>query len=382
MLDSLKIFNEDTDLNLEAHSEPVNLNPHLFRVETEVEQQPAPKVENSELKALTFYQQELKKLLPQEVFERTPSRIFIFISFFAINLSLIYLISAVNPAWYFKLLAAFAIGQLNASLGFFAHETLHGQIFKSKFLQDVIGFIGLTPFLVSPTYWRFWHNTLHHGNTQLIYKDPDAFPTLSVYKRSKFMRFVFNLSPGSKTPFSYFYFFYWFSFQSVLNQSYMRFKNKMWQNMDHARVTKEFVPMCIFAAGYIYWAGTENLLWLVIIPLCVQNYTILSYISTNHNISPLTKINDPLENSLTVTTNPIQDFIHLNFGYHVEHHLFPRVSCRHAKTIHNLLKQNYPTKYKHMPKWKALVYLYKTPRIYKNNTELVHPKTQESHPTI
>lgn len=152
--------------------------------------------------------------------------------------------------------------------------------------------------------------------------------------------------------------------------------------MNHGRVTAEFIPMCLFAIGYIYWAGTENFLWLVLIPLCIQNYTILSYISTNHNISPLTKINDPLENSLTVTTNPIQDFIHLNFGYHVEHHLFPRVSCRHAKTIHKLLKQNYPTKYKSMPKWKALVYLYKTPRIYKNSNELIHPKSQKSYPTI
>ena len=196
------------------------------------------------------------------------------------------------------------------------------------------------------------------------------------------MRVVFDLAPGSKHPLSYFYFFYWFSFQSVLNQAYMRFKNKMWDKMDHKQVTREFVPLCILATGYLYWVGLENFLWLVLIPLCVQNYTILSYISTNHNLSPLTKVNDPLENSLTVTTNRFQDFIHLNFGYHVEHHLFPRVSCRHAKKIHKLLKEHYPEKYKHMPKWKALVMLYQTPRIYKSSNELVHPKTQETYPTI
>lgn len=363
-------------MNLENHSEAIALNPLLFRTEAE------EKSHEVELKALTFYQQELKRLLPEEIFERTPSRALFFVTFLAVNLSLIAFVAVTNPAWYLKLLAALVIGQLNASLGFFAHETLHGSIFKNKFLQNLIGFIGLAPFLVSITYWRFWHNTLHHGNTQLIFKDPDAFPTMSVYKRSKFMRFVFNLSPGSKTPLSYFYFFYWFSFQSVLNQSYMRFKNKMWDKMDHKKVTREFVPLCILAACYLYWVGLENFLWLVLIPLCVQNYTILSYISTNHNLSPLTKVNDPLENSLTVTTNPIQDFIHLNFGYHVEHHLFPRVSCRHAKTIHKILKQNYSTKYKHMPKWKALVMLYQTPRIYKSSTELVHPKTNQSYPTI
>jgi fatty acid desaturase len=336
----------------------------------------------SQLKALTFYQQELKKVLPEEVFHRTPGRVVYFISFLAINVSLISFVVTANPAWYLKLLVAFCIGQLNASLGFFAHETLHGSIVKSRFLQNLIGTIGLAPFLVSVTYWRFWHNTLHHGNTQLLYKDPDAFPTLSVYKRSKFMRFVFNLSPGSKTPFSYFYFFYWFSFQSVLNQSYMRFKNKMWANMDQGKVTREFIPMCLFAAGYTYWVGFDNFVWLVLLPVLIQNYAILSYISTNHNISPLTKVNDPLENSLTVTSNRFWEFFHLNFGYHVEHHLFPRVSCSHAKTIHKHLKELYPTKYKHMPKWKALKYLYQTPRIYKNNTELMHPKTNKTYPTL
>jgi fatty acid desaturase len=162
----------------------------------------------------------------------------------------------------------------------------------------------------------------------------------------------------------------------------MRFKNKMWDNMNHKQVTIEFIAMVILAGTYIYWVGFENIVWLVVIPFLVQNYTILSYISTNHNISPLTKINDPLENSLTVTTNPVSDFFHLNFGYHVEHHLFPRVSCKHSKTIHKHLKAMYPTKYKYMPKWKALVYLYKTPRIYKNAEELVHPVTLETFPTL
>ena len=363
-------------MNLEVNSDLVTLIPSPILVETKQEK---PEVH---LKALTFYQQELKKNLPEDIFKRAPSRALFLVSFLSLNIFLIYCIVHFDPALYFKLLAAFAIGQFNAGLAFVAHDTLHGQVFKNKFLQDLVGSIGFAPFLVSATYWRFWHNTLHHGNTQLIYKDPDAFPTISVYKRSKFMRVVFDLAPGSKHPLSFFYFFYWFSFQSVLNQANMRFKNKMWDNMDHKRVTMEFAPLCILAAGYLYWVGLNNFLWLVFIPVCVQNYVILSYILTNHNISPLTKINDPLENSLTVTTNPLFDFLHLNFGYHVEHHLFPRVSSRHTKTIHKVLKEMYPGKYKYMPKWKALKYLYQTPRLYKNSTELVHPKTLKTYPTI
>lgn len=367
---------KDTNLNLESNSATLQFRP----IPTQIETRHVMPV--SELKALTFYQQELKKHLHESVFKRTPGRALYFVSFLSLNIALIYCVVAFDPAWYLKLLAGLVIGQLNASLGFFAHETLHGSIFKNRFLQDFIGSVGLAPYMVSVTYWRFWHNTLHHGNTQLIYKDPDAFPTLSVYKRSKLMRFIFELSPGSKNPLSYLYFFYWFSFQSILNQVSLRFKNKMWANMDHRRVTMEFLFSVALVSSYIYFVGSSNFLWLVAIPFAIQNYSILSYISTNHNISPLTKINDPLENSLTVTTNRFWDFVHLNFGYHVEHHLFPRVSCRHAKKIHLLLKELYPEKYKHMPKAKALRLLYQTPRIYKNSTELVHPKSLETFPTI
>lgn len=335
-----------------------------------------------ELKTLGSYQQEIKKHLPAGIFKRVPSRILFFVGFLCANIFLVYSIVHYDPAWYIKLLAACLIGNFNAGMAFFVHETLHGSVVKNKFLQDVIGFFGFSPFLVSPTYWRFWHNNLHHGNTQFIFKDPDAFPTLSVFKRSKFMRIVFKLSPGSGNFLSYFYLSYWFSFQSVLNQSYMRFKNKMWNDMDHSRVTIEFISLCLMAGGYLYWVKGENLLWLVLIPFAVQNYVILSYIITNHNLSPLTKINDPLVNSLTVTTNPFVDLIHLNFGYHVEHHLFPRVSPAHAKTLHKSLKELYPESYQYMPKWKALKYLYLTPRIYKNHEELIHPLTLETFPTL
>jgi fatty acid desaturase len=362
-------------LNLEIESQiiaPLPITP-LTESNTKIEEP---------LKALTFYQQELKKRLPEEVFKRTPARAFYLVSFLTINAALIYAVVQFDPAWYFKLLATVMIGQFNAGMAFVAHETLHGSIVKNTFLQNLIGSIGFAPFLVSATYWRFWHNTLHHGNTQLIYKDPDAFPTLSVYKRSKFMRLVFELAPGSKHVLSYFYMFYWFSFQSVLNQAWMRFKNKMWANMNHRRVTVEFSVVALAATGYLWLVGLENLLWLVLIPMAVQNYVILSYILTNHNISPLTKINDPLVNSLTVTTNPVCDFLDLNFGYHVEHHLFPRVSGKHAKKIHQLLKQMYPEKYKYMPKWDAMRHLYATPRIYKNSNELINPKTLETFSTL
>lgn len=340
------------------------------------------KFKSDELRPLSFYQQEIKKMLPKETFVRDPFRVSYMFMFIILNTVAIYSVLNFEIHWVFKLLIGIAMGHFNGGAAFIAHETLHGSILKKKWHQDVVGFICFAPFMISPTYWRYWHNYLHHGNTQLLIRDPDAFPTHGVYKKSKFMQKIYPLLPGSRTIRSYFYFFYWFSYQAFLNQASMRFGNKMWDKMNHKRVTIEFVSQILLVAGFLYLIGPSQWLWLALVPFAVQNYVVMSYISTNHNISPLTKVNDPLVNSLTVTTNPVQDFFHLNFGYHVEHHLFPRMSARHAKKVHAKIKERFPEKFKVMKKSDALKILYSTPRIYKGYTELICPKTQKTYKTI
>ncbi len=340
------------------------------------------KKSNDDLKSLGEYNREVRQALPKEMFKAEPTRLKYGVFYSACVLFCAYVLITQPLAWFFKLPIAIFMGICLAGNTFLAHEVLHGAVVKNRALQTFLGFIGFTPFLISPTYWRFWHNTLHHGNTQLLYKDPDAFPTKMIWKRSKFMKFAFPLSPGSGYLRSYFYFFYWFSFQAVLNQAYMRFGNKMWEKMDHKKVTREFAIVLVFALIYITGVGPQNWLWLVIIPFLAMNYTVMSYISTNHNISPYTKINDPLVNSLTVTNNPIMEFLNLNFGYHTEHHLFPSMPASQAKKVSQKLKEMYPDRYKIMPKSEAMKRLYTTPRIYKNRDILVHPETGKEYATL
>lgn len=331
---------------------------------------------------LAFYTQELSADIPKHFFKQTPLRLLYFPFFFCLLGVCIWAQIQFQWPWYGQLLMALVMGHFSAGLVFLTHELMHGQIVKSQKIQNLGGLFGLSPFLVSPSYWRYWHNYLHHGNTQYVLKDPDAFPPLIAYKNSTYMKRLFDWTPGAKTIRSYGYFFFWFSTQAVLNQIYFRFHNKMWDRMNHRRVTIEFAFQVVMMATYVLWASQYSFLFLVLIPFLIQNYVVMSYISTNHNLSPLTKVNDPLENSLTVTTNPVFDFFHLNFGYHVEHHLFPRMSGKYAKKLHQILKVKYPEEYKFMPKWKAIGLLYKTARIYKGHNHLIHPKTGEIFETI
>lgn len=363
----------DTQSNLETNTE------------TEIssaQEQETKKPDVRELKSLGEYNREVSKQLPKETFARDPKRLLYGLAYLSVIVSCVYAVTSLELGFFTKLALSLIMGVGLGGMAFVGHEVLHGAVVKDKKLQQALGFICFSPFLISPTYWRFWHNTLHHGNTQLLYKDPDAFPTKMVWKKSRFMQFVFPLSPGSGTLRSYFYFFYWFSFQAFLNQAYMRFGNKMWAKMDHKKVTLEFTAQLVLLLLYFGLIGPQNLFWLFVIPVMIQNYTVMSYISTNHNISPYTKINDPLVNSLSVSNNPVLEAVHMNFGYHTEHHLFPKMPMSSAKKVHKKLIEMYPDRYQFMPKRKALKLLYSTPRIYKNRETLIHPITEKEYSTL
>jgi fatty acid desaturase len=333
-------------------------------------------------RSVGYYRSILTKDLDPSVFRANPARLalYFFYQFSAIGLFIA--IVQLNFSWPVKLICGLLIGFCNGSLGFICHELLHGSIIKSQGLQNFLGFFGTLPYLVSPTYWRYSHNRLHHGKTQQLSRDPDAFPNLRIYKTSRFMKFMFPYTPGSKHKRSSLYFFFWFSFHNFMAQVHMRFRNSIFSDLNHRRANLELAGQLTIAVGLLIYAGPSNWLWVAVVPTMVQNYLLMSYIATNHNLSPLTTKNDPLINSLSVSNHPVLEFLHLNFGYHVEHHIFPAVSGSHIKAVHFALKKHFPKEYLIVPKWQAMRALYSSARIYKNANELVHPESGATFPTL
>lgn len=334
------------------------------------------------IRSIGFYRRALAPGLDPEVFRPYPGRLIWYVACAVGTLSAFYAIVNVPMVWPLKLLCGIVIGLCNGTLAFICHEIFHGSVVKNQWLQDFLGFFGAIPFFISPTFWKFWHNRLHHGKTQQLIKDPDAFPNLRIYKASTFMKNMFPYTPGSGHKRSYLYFFFWFSFHIFVAQTYLRFRNAIFDTLNQRRVHFEFGLQVLIAVGLMVYAGPANWLWVFLIPLMIQNYLLMSYIATNHNISPLTHENDPLINSLSVSNSPVLEFLNLNFGYHVEHHIFPSVNGHHAKAIHRELVRQFPETYKIMPKWTAIRALYSTPRIYKNSHELIHPETSATRPTL
>jgi fatty acid desaturase len=108
----------------------------------------------------------------------------------------------------------------------------------------------------------------------------------------------------------------------------------------------------------------------------------MAFILTNHSLSPRVEINDPLVSGLSVTAPRWIEWITLGFGYHVEHHLFPAMSSRHARAVRALVRERWPGRYQAMPLRAALGELHRTSRVYKDAVTLVDPRTGREFATL
>ncbi len=108
----------------------------------------------------------------------------------------------------------------------------------------------------------------------------------------------------------------------------------------------------------------------------------MAFILTNHSLSPRVPVDDPLISGLSVTTPRAIDWLTLRFGAHVEHHLFPSISSRHAPAIRAAVRARWPERFQEMPLTAALALLHRTARVYRDATTLIDPRTGATFPTL
>ena len=133
------------------------------------------------------------------------------------------------------------------------------------------------------------------------------------------------------------------------------------------------------ALGLALWVtlavlmGPGAFLLVYLLPMVAANALVMAYIMTNHSLSPLTSVNDPLANSLSVTVPRVFEWLTLGFGYHTEHHVFPWMSARHGPELRELIRQRWPERYQSMGLHRALLRVYRSPRVYKDEHTLCDP---------
>ncbi len=329
---------------------------------------------STELYPRATYVAALRTGLPDTAFAPSRSRLV----WMPLHLALIALstiaIAARWVPWPVVPLLSIAIGLSFACLTFVAHEALHGGVVRGKLLQRVVGWIGFLPFALSPTLWVAWHNNSHHGNTNSPI-DPDGYPTLAEYHSHAGARFAVDaFSLGGSRWRGGLSLILGFTVQSA-HQLYVAQRSRFLTPRRHA------VAIAETALGLAVWAavaiavGFVPFLFVFVLPHLIANVCVMAFILTNHSLSPRIPVNDPLVSGLSVTTSRAVEWVTLRFGYHVEHHLFPAMSSRHAHLVRDLVRARWPERYQSMSLGAAVLALHRTGRVYKDDVTLVDPRT-------
>jgi fatty acid desaturase len=312
--------------------------------------------------------------LPADAFSPQRWRAALFPFLVTVAAASIWVAAQADTPWYGAVALSLVTANCFAMGGFLAHETLHGSVVRNKTVQKMLGFVGFLPFVVSPELWHVWHNQVHHGRTNQGDRDPDGFGTLERCARLPAARILVKFAPGSGTWYSALFLFYWFTLHGqvvlwVLSQS------RAFYRMNKRTAHAQTALMALFWAGVAVVLGVKGFFLAVALPMALANFIVMSYIATNHFLRPQTEENDPVRNSMSVTTLPMIDLLHFNFSHHVEHHLFPAMSPHFAPRVRALLRELVGKEYVSPPHWKAIWFLYRTPRIYKDANTLIDPET-------
>lgn len=335
-----------------------------------------------QLHPVSFYARALKDFLPEEVHRPAYSRLlWLPVHAALIAFSLVSLAQGWVP-WYLAWLVSIPVGFSFGGLAFLAHEALHGSIVHHRRVQHLVGWLGFLPFVVSPRLWVAWHNRVHHGSPNQPGLDPDAYPTLEEYSKRRSLRIVTDhLGPGRHglgTPIAVLIGFSVHSLNTLLNARKLNILKPAQQRWAIAETL----------VGISFWVSIALLVgWLpflfgFLLPLAIGNAIVMAHILTNHTLSPHTEVNDPLVNSLSVTVPRWFEWLTLQFGFHVEHHLFPWMSARHARAVRTQILARWPERYQSMPLSQALLTLHRTARVYKNPTTLIDVKGRKEWSTL
>ncbi|MFK7931542.1 MAG: fatty acid desaturase [Myxococcota bacterium] len=315
----------------------------------------------------------IRRALPASTFTPRPLRALLIPMWATLSTALIGVIVFAGLPWWADLGLGLLLAQTFAGGAFVAHEVLHGSTVKNRLLQDVLGWVGFLPFLVSPTLWREWHNRRHHSHANQGVRDPDAFGDAAHYAEGGPRRFSLPLLPGSGTVRSYFFLFYWFTFHNLvilflMSRKFSGFKRR-----------PAIVHTVLAAAVWgvvLAFAGWESA-FAIFLPMALANSMVMGYIATNHMLRPETRDRDVVETTMSVRVPWLVDVLHGNFSHHIEHHLFPSMNPSQAPAVRRWMQDHESEAYIAPPLHTAISWLYRTPRTYKDKRTLMHPDRPE-----
>lgn len=341
-------------------------------------------VEDKILITQAEYAKKLRPLLPTEVFAPDPSKLLILL----INLVILILgwmialqldSLPVYLVWLY-LPVAIVMGNSVVVLLFSSHNLMHGSVIRNSHLVRWMSLLGLTMLWMPPTLWKAVHNREHHNKTNsladpdrnYLYKQPNTWGKRiqDLFVPSAEVNPLW-LTVGMATAWGIHTFrnltsVLLFNSESV---DYVPAAFKV-SDKDRRTIAGEFILISMIHLSILFYLQFDpvKLIMSYFLPIGIGYSGLIFYIYTNHMLSQMTTINDPLINSVSIRVPKVFDHLHLNFSYHTEHHIFPGINSDYYPMVRELLEIHYPGRMNLLDAGEAWRLLMQTPRHYKNET--------------
>src|SRR5213078_203359 len=145
--------------------------------------------------------------------------------------------------------------------------------------------------------------------------DPDMYPTLTEYqtqRRARVMADYFGL--GRRRIAGAASLLFGLTGQSLQVMLQARGTDLLTPPLRRRAIIESLTGVAVWAA-VASLVGASAFVFVYVLPLIVANTVVMTFIVTNHNLSPLLPVNDPLVNSLSVTLPRVLEWLTLDFGF-------------------------------------------------------------------
>ncbi len=330
----------------------------------------------------TEYAKKLRPLLPDKAFLPSYSTVWILLA----NLGILVLgwgiVSHLDQwTWYFLWLylpLTLVMGNSVIVLLFGTHNLLHNSVIRHPYLKQMISLMGLALLWMPPTLWKAVHNREHHNKTNSLH-DPDRN---YLYEQPKtWGKWIQNLFVPSTEVNPLFlliglghawgiHTFRNLSSVLLFNDGLTKYAPAAFKVSSKERLAI-ILELCVIIGihfsilSYLQFEPLKIFL-SYLLPIWIGYGGILFYVYTNHSLCPMTALNDPLSNTLSIRVPKLFDLLHFNFSYHTEHHIFPSINSDYYPLVQELLKTHYPDQFNLLGAKKAWRMMLQTPSHYKD----------------
>lgn len=333
------------------------------------------------------YAKKLRPLLPPEAFQVDFSKLIILLF---INITILILGWGIAQHLYewsvywlwLYLPLAIIMGNSITVLLFTSHDLMHGGTKINPRFMYLISVLGTVVAWMPPTLWKTLHNREHHNNTNSL-KDPDR--NFLYEQPNNLGKWVHHqLAPSNEinsfmvivglcTVWSL------YTFRNIaavlfFNNDQVEFVPASFTMSDKKRliIALEFLLIISLQGLIIFYVGLHpvNLILGYFLPMALGHAGAMFYIFTQHLGCPMTDVNDPLINTISMRLHPLIDVLHLNFSYHTEHHIFPSFNSDYYPQVQELLQTHYPNRMNLVTGKEAWQALLASPRHYKDDNTL------------